>query len=533
MIVPHATSSDFMANDTAKDALWRIARDQRSPSPIRLSLLDTISKRSIYSTMYDTDTSLQTFVQDFGLDTNIEYLSKVIGGWDNFHPVYGDKYNIFATLDKLGLTAILDKLVAAPQSRSPDLSTMSTAIINTTLTNYHAVDASINGFNIVFNNTLSDMHIQSKKVKKYIANARKRGFYISKIKDPQPVITNDYLELYTAPTLVKELTITKKSPISIAPFAKSLRKLSISSYCDITRDLYDNLQLCDSIEELTIRGYDHPSNNYGQLPPVLFWRTLSILDARYSSMITSDALSLCNAITKLDAFNNDGIVTCEPFALTLRKLDAGYRCGITDEGLKKCCNLEKLNVVGNLLITTCDSFCNSLKILHANNSMITDDSLKLCIHIENLNAYDNPRITTCKPFSRTLHTLDASRNCGICDAGLAQCKNIRILCMSHNCRISTCAPFAKSLIKLDAATYSDKSKEFRMGDDGLLLCNKIQRLDVAGNPHVTNCNSFALSLRHLYTTAGSGITIEGLQLCSDAIKSSFIDMKAHYYDCYW
>jgi len=207
------------------------------------------------------------------------------------------------------------------------------------------------------------------------------------------------------------------APLDVKLCAKSLKKLSTIGGSWIYVAAPDGLNHCKSITELDTSCMCH------QIPCDSFAKTLRKLIIGYDVIMDDHSLRLCDSIEELcirGGYDHDNITTCAPFAKSLRKLISfNSRCKLDDNGLALCTSIVKLHVHCNPHITTCAPFAKTLRELSADSCGITDDGLKTCTSITWLISGDNPNITTCDPFIHTLRKLYIGRHrCRITDGEL-------------------------------------------------------------------------------------------------------------------
>jgi len=431
--------------------------------------------------------------------------------------------DIVVMLDKLQCTDAVTMLLNFDIVPNTDQNVVRTATINHSL-DYEQLPntyARTNLYNALHNHTHTIYPNNDTR------NAITNGLCVANMEITHAV-TDDDIKCCTSLTKVSIDRDTKIT--TLAPFAKTLRKLSIFSSQNTCLINDDALSLCTEIEELYISCNNiittctpfakslkklcaiiHTNENY------------DTIDGCKNRGLTDAGLVLCTNIEILCATDNINITTCAPFAKSLKILFADGHCGITDDGLSSCTIIKRLHAQCNAKITTCVPFAQTLKILditkyyiHDTTYGITDTGLSSCTKICDLNARDNKYITTCTPFAKSLKKLDASNYyttdasiwCGISDVGLSSCSIICELNANDNPGITTCAPFAKSLKILHASELCGIS------DAGLSDCIAIEKLYATNNSKITTCNPFAKTLTTLDAFGNSGIADDGISKCT-------------------
>jgi len=506
----------------------------------------------------NADADISMLLRDIGIKTvSHKGIKRIIAMDDNHMDIVtqiGIK-KVLTVLDKLMMAGSITTIINAHGDTVMRLPPM--LIINHKLDNDDTIVAYANKYKVVHNGQV----LATDELPKAVAN----GMVVASIGGNLATDRN-----IARCTLLRELNIVEKNDdiTTLKPFAKNLKKLKMH-YSNFTDD---DLAACISLEELHIecaRIYEEDKFGYvsrrdGVLTTCApFAKTLRKLSIAEFERIGDFGLQMCCSLTELDANDNKSITTCAPFAHSLRKLFARCECGINDNGLRLCKFIEKLDArsnpkittckpfaksiyalsIGNELrvskkckinnkelclcasltyldagndikITTCGPFAKSLRILKAYDTCgITDNELQKCKYIEELYIDDNNKITTCDSFSKYLRKLSANGRCALGDDGLCLCVSLRELHADQNAKITTCTPFAKSLRILFARNYWTGGV-CGIDDDGLRLCTSIVHLNASHNWKITTCEPFAKSLRILSADTGCGISDDGLKLCS-------------------
>ena len=240
---------------------------------------------------------------------------------------------------------------------------------------------------------------------------------------------------------------------TVAPFAHSLRVLSINNDCGIGSDALSEARCLMVLHAARNTKVHHLfSSATNRVHP------LRELDAAGDhSAITDDVLRETTALVKFSCIKNTHVTTVAPFGLSLLELDVGHSA-VGDSGLVTATGLVHFSASNNPAVCNLSPFASTLLELATggDETGLTDIALHEAIHLISLTLYPTigAKITTVAPFAASLRHLEAAWNYSLTDASLAPATKLVTLNCSEARRITSLQPFANSLLELTA--YGNK-----------------------------------------------------------------------------